>query len=275
MRWVQQQIAERAMLRLLLCAVLILLIPPHPAAAAEPPLVPDQQALSVISSGQETMRFAISWSGGIKIGELRLSLALADKGGLSITARVTDYGLFRLVYPVDDTFVTRIRRPLLLPERYEVTQIERGKTVHRLTLYDQQHGKVVYQKQNQPPQSWQVSGPVYNEFSSFFITRALRLQPQERQFVPTFADKKRQLVPVKVYGKEVRESILGKVRTIKVQPKMRFKGLYDKDGDTVFWLTDDACRVPVEINSKILIGSLTAELVAYSNPACPQHSRKP
>jgi hypothetical protein len=248
----------------------ILLVLPRPAAAAEPPLVPDQQALSVISAGQETMRFAVSWSGGIKIGDLLLSFAPADKGSLNITARVTDYGLFRLVYPLDDTFITRIRLPLLLPERYEVTQIERGKTVRRLTLYDQQDGKIVYQKQNQPPQSWQVSGPVYNEFSAFFITRALRLEPQERQFVPVFADKKRHLVPVKVHGREIKKSIFGNVPTIKVQPRMRFKGLYDKDGDTVYWLTDDACRVPVEINSKILIGSLTAELEEYSNPACPQ-----
>ena len=57
-------------------------------------------------------------------------------------------------------------------------------------------------------------------------------------------------------------------------PKMKFKGLYDKDGDTVFWLTDDACRVPVKIDSKILIGSLVAELVDYSNPVCPLVIRK-
>ena len=39
-------------------------------------------------------------------------------------------------------------------------------------------------------------------------------------------------------------------------------------GDTVIWYTDDDCRVPVRINSKIIIGSLTAELTAYENPAC-------
>jgi hypothetical protein len=259
-------------LRALLLAILS--APLLSAAAAETAFVPDQQALAIISSGQETMHFAISWSGGIKIGDLRLSFVATDTGGWKITARVTDYGLFRLVYPVDDTFVTHLSGPLLLPERYEVTQIERGKTVHRLTRYDQKGCKVVYQKQKQPPRSWQVSGPVYNEFSAFFITRALHLNPQARQFVPVFADNKRHLVPIVVQGKEQRNSLFGQVRTVKVRPKIRFKGLYDKDGDTVFWLTDDACRVPVEIRSKILIGSLTAELVEYSNPACPQHRRK-
>ena len=57
-----------------------------------------------------------------------------------------------------------------------------------------------------------------------------------------------------------------------VTPVMTFKGLYDKAGDTVMWFTNDQCRIPVRINSKILIGSITAELISYSNPFCPDQS---
>ncbi len=64
------------------------------------------------------------------------------------------------------------------------------------------------------------------------------------------------------------ETLLGPVNVIEVLPRMSFKGLYDKSGDTVIWFTDDACRVPVRIRSKILIGSLTAELVAYHGTSC-------
>jgi len=251
--------------------LLLLFRSPLPLQAAEPALLLDQKALAVVYSGQETMRFSISWSGGIKIGDLRLSLAPAASGsGQVITAQVTDYGLFRAVYPVDDTFTTLISGPLKLPRRYDVLQIERGKTVRRLTRYDQRTCTASYRRQDQAPENFALAGPVYNEFSAFFITRALRLDPSKQQRVPAFVDKKRHLVPVKVLGRERRNSLFGKVPTLKVQPKMAFKGLYDKDGDTVFWLTDDACRIPVEIRSKILIGSLTATLIEYSNPACPQ-----
>jgi len=113
-----------------------------------------------------------------------------------------------------------------------------------------------------------MAGPAYNEFSSFFITRALQLTQKKRQIVPTFVDGKRHDVAVRVLGREERKSIFGRIPSIKVLPEMSFKGLYNKDGDTVFWLTDDTCRVPVEINSRILIGSLVAELVEYSNTAC-------
>ncbi|WP_420208438.1 DUF3108 domain-containing protein [Candidatus Electronema sp. JC] len=243
-----------------------------PLHAAEPALLLQPEALAAVYSGQETMRFSISWSGGIKIGDLRLSLApAASGGGQVITARVTDYGIFRAVYPVDDTFATLISGPLKLPRRYDVLQIERGKTVRRLTRYDQRTFTASYRKQEQATETFALAGPVYNEFSAFFITRALRLdQAGQQQRVPVFADKKRHLVPIKVLGRERRNSLFGTVPTLKVQPKMAFKGLYDKDGDTVFWLTDDACRIPVEIRSKILIGSLVAELVEYSSPACPQ-----
>ncbi|CAK8711110.1 DUF3108 domain-containing protein [Candidatus Electronema aureum] len=251
------------------CLFSCLSLLPSPLQAAESPLALDQKALSVVYSGQETMHFSVSWSGGVKIGDLRLSLAPASSGsGHVITARVTDYGLFKAIYPVDDTFVTYLSGSLKLPTHYEVQQIERGKTVHRLTTYDQHKLEVIYRKENKPPEVYPMAGSVYNEFAAFFITRVLRMRMDPQQFIPAFVDKKRYLVPIKVFGREDKNSIFGVVNTVKVQPKMAFKGLYDKDGDTIFWLTNDACRVPVEIRSKILIGSLVAELVEYANPAC-------
>uniref|UniRef100_UPI0040578FFE DUF3108 domain-containing protein n=1 Tax=Candidatus Electronema sp. TaxID=2698783 RepID=UPI0040578FFE len=253
--------------------VLFLLLLPFSARAAETPLVFDRQALATLRASEEVMHFSVSWSGGVKIGDLSLRLAPAESGGQVLTARVTDSGLFKLIYPVNDTFATYLHGPLL-PRRYEVRQIERGRTVRRLTLFDQRRFEIVYRKQDGPPETWRLDGPAHNEFSAFLATRALRLLPSLTQQLPVFADKKRHLVPVRVFGSESKDSIFGKVRTLKVQPRMTFKGLYDKDGDTVFWLTDDSCRVPVEIRSKLLIGSLRAELTDYVNPACPQLRKK-
>ena len=241
----------------------------HAEPSMEPPLSLDPKALAVIYSGQEKMHFSLSWSGGIKIGDLVLTVTPNPSGeGLMIKARIKDYGLFKLLYPVDDTFATLVQGPLKLPSRYEVNQREGRRKVHRLTLYDQEKFEARYRKHQDPLTLYALAGPVYNEFSAFFITRALRLKKEVQQIIPSFVDKKRHKVAVKVFGNEQKKTIFGIRNTIKVMPKMNFKGLYDKDGKTVFWLTDDACRIPVEIRSKILIGSLVAELVEYSNPAC-------
>lgn len=255
---------------LVLLSIVSFLLPGSSHAAEEKPLSLNRKAVAVIYSGQEKMHYSVSWSGGIKIGDLYLTISPLGCGDdLAITARVTDYGMFKFFYPLDDTFVTCIRGPLQLPYRYEVHQLEgRDMDARRLTLYDQENFSVVYRKNDNPESVYSMDGTAYNEFSSFYITRALRLIPGQEEIVPAFVDKKRNLVAVKVFGLEPRRSIFGTINTIKVMPKMKFRGLYDKDGDTVFWLTNDTCRVPVEIDSKILIGSLVAELVEYSNPAC-------
>lgn len=229
--------------------------------------------LNNIYSGNEVLHYDVSWSGGIKIGDLYLDIkrvASADDA-YEIHARVKDYGLFRLFYPVDDTFVTLVRGSLKLPYRYQVLQREgRGSETRRLTLYDQKGLRVRYRKNDGVEHVFTINGPVYNEFSSFFITRAMDLRPGTPFIVPTFADEKRNEVKVLVGNRENIETMFGRVRTIPVMPVMKFKGLYDKDGATVIWLTDDKCRVPVKIKSKIMIGSLIAKLVDYNNTACAE-----
>jgi hypothetical protein len=263
------------MKNLFLLLVFLICLPFISAAKEIAPSL-DPQALAVIYSGQETMHFSISWSGGIKIGDLYMTLAPSSSGdGLALTARVTDYGLFKFFYPGNDTFTTFVRGPLKLPYRYEVHQLEGSDMdVRRQTLYDQQNLSVQYRKNNNPQLTYTMEGPSYNEFSSFFITRALQLSLERQEIVPTFVDAQRYKVAVHVLAVEARDSIFGRVDTFKVMPKMSFKGLYEKDGDTIFWLTNDTCRVPVTIESKILIGSLVAELVEYKNPACPLHIKK-
>lgn len=255
---------------------------PGKDAAAENNIVETQMqhlrpdVLANMFNGEEQMHFSISWSGGPKIGDLYLSVKKQEQPDeYAIHVRVTDYGLFKLFYPVDDTFTTYVKGDLKLPVRYEVFQKEgRGSETRRFTRYDQQALQVTYRKNDQPEELFSILGTVYNEFSAFFITRALRLMKDAKIIIPAFVDKKRHQVAVQLLSKEPRKSIFGEVPTLKVKPVMSFKGLYDKDGDTVFWLTDDECRIPVEIESKILIGFLSAELVEYSNTSCSVPLRK-
>lgn len=258
-----------------------------PAAAAPAIEVPveetrpaqvDPAILATVFSGAESLHYAVSWSGGIKIGDIYMDIRPepTKAGAHIISARVKDYGPLKLIYPVDDTFRCAVSGAMKLPHRYEVDQNEGyGRKTHRLTLYDQQTHTVRYQKNKQPQEQFELEGTVYNEFASFVITRALVFREGEEIVVPTFADKKRNLVRVALLQREQRQTVFGEKATLKVQPKMAFKGLYEKSGNTILWLTDDRCRVPVEIHSRIVVGSLVAELVDYTNPACPELKQRP
>ena len=234
------------------------------------------ELMDIIYSGDERFRYDVSYSGGLKLGELHLSVLRSEKTGTSfdIHARVTtDNGVFSKIYPIEDVYLTRVRGPKRLPHYYEIWQKEGySYEAHRVFKFRQKKGIILYQHNDKPVEVFTVKTPIQNEFSSFFASRLMDFVPDQPFLVPTFADEKRNEVVVMVRGRDVvKKTILGDVDTMVVEPIMEFSGLYDKRGDTVIWYTDDNCRVPVKVNSKLVLGSLTATLVSYANPFCPKY----
>lgn len=227
-------------------------------------------------SGGERLRFDISYTGGLKLGELHVEVSRLEErpDSYQIHARVTtDDGLFSAVYPIEDIHLTKVSGPHRLPYYYEVWQKEGfSYEAHRITKYDQRRGRIAYWHNKKPAEIFEVGPDIQNEFSSFFASRIMPLIPGSPFLVSTFADYQRNEVVVMVRTREqLADTLFDTVDTVVVEPIMKFSGLYDKRGDTVIWYTDDRCRVPVLVNSKLLIGSLTARLVAYHNPACPDY----
>ncbi len=237
----------------------------------------DPQLLKTAYSDGERMRYDVTWTGGVKIGELTLEIRRI-KGQETATHQVkavisTENGAIHGIYPVRDVHVTTVLGHERLPSRYEVRQKEGyNYEAHRLTRYNQESGRIAYRKNDNPDEVSWVKTPIHNEFSAFLSSRVMPFTVGGAFLVPTFADKKRNEVKVQVMAREtLAKTVLGQVETMKVTPVLEFKGLYDKSGDTVIWYTDDACRVPVQINSRLKIGSLTMLLVSYENEKCPQY----
>jgi hypothetical protein len=236
----------------------------------------DASLIPITYAGTESFRYDISYTGGLKLGELHLSVKKIDGvyDGYSIHARVTtENGMFSKIYPIEDVHVTEVSGPERLPFHYEVWQKEGySYESHRVYQYKQTKEKIVYRHNDKPERVFDVKTPIQNEFSSFFASRLMEFTPQKPFLVATFADEKRNEVVVMVRGRDrLKDTVLGDVQTMIVEPIMKFSGLYDKRGDTAIWYTDDECRVPVQVNSRLVIGSLTAKLVSYSNPACPRY----
>lgn len=227
-------------------------------------------------SGSEKLVYDVSWTGGIKIGELHLEVNALPESEDSYEMRAyvtTRNGALNLIYPIDDLHVTKVRGPRRMPYHYEVWQKEGfNYRAHRVIEYDQEKGYIRYMKNDKLEGEYQVAGETNNEFSSFFNSRLMAFDLGKQFVVPTFGDKRRvEVVVHAVSKKRFDKTILGPVTTVEIMPVMAFKGLYKKKGDTVIWYTDDECRIPIRINSKIIIGSLTAELTAYENPACKRY----
>lgn len=254
-------VALAGMLVLLCCVVGGIALAMHPGT------MPDDTLLRSAYGGGESLRYQVSWL-GVPAGELTMRIERTGGQRFNITVVARSIGLLEVVYPVEDRFVTLVEGRSRLPVRHEMDQREGSRVNRKLTLYDQERFRVVYRKNDNPVEEYLLDGPAHNEFSSFFFMRAVRFgNNHERVVVPTFADKKRHEVEVILEGTEEWATVLGQRATLKVRPHLTFKGLYSKVGDPLVWLTDDDARIPVRMQAKIVIGSLTAELVEYSGPS--------
>lgn len=220
---------------------------------------------------KEVFKYDISYTGGVKLGEAVIRKIRTGPDTFLVKVQIGTEGSFmHHIYPVDDRFEITMKGDDMLPVLLESWQKEgRDYKAHKVMEYDQENGIFTYKREKKKDKVYEVEGKTHNEFSSFLVSRIMPFKKGEPFIVPTFADKKKVEVVVRVGDEQkLKKTLFGDVETIKVMPIMNFKGLYDKEGDTTVWYTHDECRIPVKVNSKLTIGSLSAKLVRYTNGDC-------
>jgi len=95
-----------------------------------------------------------------------------------------------------------------------------------------------------------------------YYVRTLKLEVGKSVYMDIFDSKKLWNVEVKVLRRERISSILGDVETVVVKPLMKSEGIFNRKGDMLIWLTDDQKRIPVKMQTKVAVGSITATLVS-------------
>jgi hypothetical protein len=79
-------------------------------------------------------------------------------------------------------------------------------------------------------------------------------------YVDVFDSRKLWNVEVQVLRRERIKTKLGEFDTLVIKPLMKSEGIFNRKGDVYIWLTDDKKRIPVKLESKVPIGSITATL---------------
>lgn len=259
----------------ILCTFFLLAIAPSswstaPESRADP-AGPLNHLLATAYPVGEVLHYDVTWM-GMTAGRLTMEVRQLDKRGeifaIDITARSA--GLLRSIYPVRDEFRVIVQGDERLPSNYRANQRQGERLTVRNTTYDQQSGRIVFQRDLEEPSRFQVDGPVHNEFSAFYITRIMPLALGNAVVIPAFADNERHQVRVVVERQEEIDSILGRRETMRIRPHLTFAGLYEKVSDPQIWLTNDHYRVPLLVKSRIAIGSLTATLSHYEGPLLHQ-----
>lgn len=188
---------------------------------------------------------------------------------------------FDWVYKVRDFYRTYVDVEGLFPWRFEQHIREGNYQRDFEAIFDQQNLKAKTYTGEKDPKKFEgefdIPRYVQDAMSAFYFYRTLdysKMKEGDVTLLQNFYKDKTYPLNVKYLGKETIEVPAGEFRCIKVEPLVQEGGLFKSEGSIVVWLTDDERRMPVKVKTKVLIGSIDADLSEYKGLAGPLKSKQ-
>jgi len=189
-----------------------------------------------------------------------------------IQFQVRSLPFFSTFYKVEDWYLTLMDVEGLFPWRFEQHIREGGYRRDFMAEFDHENGLAITTDGKDYP----IPTYVHDIVSAFYFTRTLDFtgfRVGQKVYLQNFYKDSTYNLEIKYRGKQTVKVEAGTFRCIIVEPLVERGGLFKSEGSILVWLTDDEKRLPVQVSSKIIIGSITAELREYYGISSPIRAR--
>jgi hypothetical protein len=175
---------------------------------------------------------------------------------------------FDWLYKVHDHYDTFINVDGIYPVRFEQHVREGGYSRDFSATFDQ----AKHLASTSEGGTYQIPAFAHDILSAFYYVRALDLKTlhkdDEIKLENFYKDKVHSLT-VRILGREQTQVAAGTFNCVIIEPLVTEGGLFKSAGRIIIWLTDDDRKIPVKVKTKVLIGSIDAELTSYSGTRGP------
>lgn len=222
----------------------------------------------------ERLVFGVNY-GFITTGEAVMEVAaydsVAGRKCYRVEFTVNSLPSFSWIYKVEDRYLTYIDVETIAPWKFE--QHIREGTYRRdfIAEFDQVNLVATTTGGTYP-----IPQYVHDIMSAFYFARTIdfsSFKPGDGVLLSNFYKDKTHELKVNFLGRQELETEAGTFNTIVVEPLVKEGGLFKSEGRIVIWLSDDERKIPVRVNTKVVIGSIDTELKSYSGIAGPLRSR--
>jgi hypothetical protein len=141
--------------------------------------------------------------------------------------------------------------------------VREGKYKLDFTAEFDQINNVVKTKNNQ----YQIPPYVHDIVSAMYFVRTMDLsgkKPGEKIYLQNFYKDSTYQLAVKFLGYQQVEVDAGIFNCVCVEPLIKEGGLFKSEGRIIIWFTNDDRKIPVKVSTKVVIGTIDAELREYS-----------
>lgn len=223
----------------------------------------------------EKLTFDVNYgfvTAGIATMHIQKIRRISGRNAYHIVFEVNNVPSFDWIYKVRDRYETYIDVEGLFPWRFEQHIREGNYSRDFSAFFDQRRGKAKTSKGE-----YEIPRYVNDILSAFYIARTFDYSGlKENDLIPmkNFYKDKVYDLNVKYLGRDKVTVAAGTFDCIVVEPLVQEGGLFKSEGSIIIWLTDDNLKVPVKVKTKVVIGSIDAELTKYEGLAGKFTSKK-
>lgn len=202
---------------------------------------------------------------GVAVMQIPKIKKISGRDAFHVTFSVNTVPTFDSFYKVRDRYETYLDVEGLFPWRFEQHIREGGYSRDFSAFFDHRKGKAKTSEGE-----YQIPLYVNDIVSAFYLARTFdytKLKKGDKFHLENFYKNKVYPLDVIYHGKERISVTAGTFDCVIVEPLVTEGGLFKSEGTILVWLTDDDLKVPVKVKTKIIIGSIDAELTAFEGLA--------
>ncbi len=240
-------------------------------AASEMPTIDNLRNLKANSfKVGEKLSYSISY-GFIDAGEASLSVTeITKKSGRPVYHAVgigRTVGMAEWFFKTRDRYESYIDTEAIVPWEFIRDVNEGGYIIKRHLIFDQ-HKQKVFDKE--APQKGRFSYEPYAQdmLSAFYYARSVRtdtLKKGDMISFNMFLDHEQFPFKLHYLGKEMVKTEKGKVQCLKLKPSLQEGRIFDENEGMTIYVSDDVNKVPVLIESQLVVGSIKVKLENTEN----------
>lgn len=209
----------------------------------------------------ESLTYAIGWekvTAGTGTMIVGMPVDTFGRVCFPIVSTVKSTPFISTFFKVDDRVETIMDVRELYPLYFEKRLNEGSFHSTRKIRFDPDEGMAYTPKDTFP-----IPQYVLDDLSLLYHVRSMDLTVGKDVELDIYSGKKLYRLTVKIVKKERIKVEAGVFNTIVVEPLLQAAGLFKNEGKVTVWLTDDRLHLPVLMKSKVVVGSIVAELEDY------------
>ncbi|MBF0161974.1 MAG: DUF3108 domain-containing protein [Magnetococcales bacterium] len=226
------------------------------------------------ASAGEKLHFQLHWLGMVA-GEATLQMDGGNRGTYALQLTLTSSGAARVVRAIDDQFTTggERRGNWFIPQRYIKEQRRNEQTKWITYPFDREMRQV--------PRTLRVQGEEQNEktvvipigsdrvldpLSTLYTLRAWpELRPDRALHWQVTEGEKVYCLTIQAGERQQLQTELGDFSVVALRIAVDNSESFRQRGPILFWVTDDARRLPIQIEAQLSFGAAVATLVAWED----------